>query len=456
MKISSSEISKETIALLCTMLAISFFPGLHLTSSATLSSIAQERGFPYLVVIVMENRNYGDVIGNTASAPYINRLARNYSVATDYFDVSSNFSLPNYMGLVAGNTYSSWSRCNAPPYTCPGWTAVSNPTLIDRLDQADLSWKAYMEDMPADCYPYDSGLYVARHDPFVYLASVLNSTSGCGKVVPAGKQASALISDLSSVTTASNFMWLTPNLCEDMHNCSTSTGDAYLSTVVPAILGSNVFKTQNATLFITWDEGWGTNSTHIPAIWAGPMIRNNYTSPEKHDHYSLLKTLESVWGFPSLTANDAAASAMTEFLQPPTISLLYAPNHPWTGQTISFSASLHGGASPFSLSWSFGDGGHSTLKQTSHAYSDPGPYTVSLSVVDALNNTASSTTTLEISPIIPNPSPRAVPLPAPGSWLLGTEPLGLIAMSAAVTILCGLLLARVLEDAARKEARKTD
>src|SRR6266571_4816780 len=122
--------SKGVTVLVCTLLTLSFFSGCQAELYRTFGSTVERGGF-YVVAIVMENRNYGDVIGNLVDAPYINRLASNYSLATDYFDASSNFSLPNYLGLIAGDTYSSWSACNVPPYACPNWTPIKNPTLID-------------------------------------------------------------------------------------------------------------------------------------------------------------------------------------------------------------------------------------------------------------------------------------------------------------------------------------
>ena len=420
-------------------------------SESSVNSIVMD----YLVVILMENKNLTSIIGS-AAAPYINELADDYGLATNYYDVSNSLSLPNYLGLTTGQSYVSWSSCNKPPSQCPGFTPISAPTIVNSLESSGMTWRAYMEDMPSNCYQNDYNLYVVRHNPFAYFSDIANNPTECDLVVPAGINASRLISDLASPTSASNFMWLTPNLCDDMHNCSVSTGDKYVSLIIPEILNSTVFRAGRASLFLTWDEGGAINATHVPAIWAGPLVRNNFTSAIPHNHYSFLKTLESVWNLSSLTPNDEAASAMTEFLRPPTVSFVYAPKHPMNGQTVSFSASLQGGTTPYALGWSFGDGGRSTQKQTSHAYSTPGSYTVSLSVADALNNTASSTTTLEVSQIIPNPAPRAGVPAAPGSWLLEIEPSSVIAISAVITILCGLLLTREREQKAREEDRKRD
>src|SRR2546422_673230 len=115
----------------------------------------------YIVIVFMENKNYGDIINNIPAAPYINHLASDNAIAANYFDVSNNLSLPNYLGPTTGQTYDSWSGCNKPPSSCPGYAPIPGPTIIDKLEGADLTWKAYMESMPSNCYQNDFGQYVS-------------------------------------------------------------------------------------------------------------------------------------------------------------------------------------------------------------------------------------------------------------------------------------------------------
>ena len=408
-----------------------------LKSFQVIQSASQDEGpFNYIVVILMENKNYTDIVHNSM-APYINRLAADYGVGSNYFEVSRNGSLPNYLSLTTSQTYHSWSTCNEPPSQCLGFSPILDPTIIDSIERAGLSWKAYSEDMPGNCYQYDSGLYVARHNPFVYFGRVMDNPAECNRVVPAGAQADLMISDLASISTASNFMWLTPNLCDDMHNCPVSFGDQYLSQIVPRILESGIFLSQKAALFLTWDEGWISNPTNIPAIWVGPLVKNNFTSAVRHDHYSLLKTVEIAWHLPSLTSNDLEASAMTEFFSDPSSGFSYLPSNPQPNKTISFSGRAAGGSSPYSFNWSFGDGGIATGETTNHQYVTIGSYRVTLSVTDTFNNTALSATTIDISQ---PPAPRIQSSFL--SWLQGEIPMTIMAGSSLIIVAGGLLASR--------------
>lgn len=97
-----------------------------------------------------------------------------------------------------------------------------------------------------------------------------------------------------------------------MHDCGVSTGDNYLSTLVPKILNSNVFKTQRAALLITFDEP-GSSGSQLYTVWAGPVVKQAYQSATAYNHYSFLKTIEANWGLTTLTTNDASATPMNFF-----------------------------------------------------------------------------------------------------------------------------------------------
>ena len=286
--------------------------------------------FNYVLVIVMENHGLRDIISNPA-APFMNELASTYALAMNYTAINHP-SLPNYLALVSGQDFSSWSTSDCSPG--PGCSASAAPNIVDTLENRGLTWKAYMEDYPfscgsqcspGNCFLGDRGTesYAARHDPFVYFDDIVNSSNRCSRIVPAnsggnGGPDDLLLADLASPSQASNFMWLTPNLCDDIHDCPVSAGDTYLSHLVPKILTSKLFTHQKAALFITFDEGDNPYpNDHVYSVWAGSGVRKDFESSNPYSHYSLLKTLEMVWKLPPLTSNDASATPMTEFFALP-------------------------------------------------------------------------------------------------------------------------------------------
>src|SRR2546422_3523967 len=280
-------------------------------------------------------------LGGTGT--YMTALADAYSIARQDNYCNVNPSLPNYLCLSGARDLGCSGYDGDPNSNGCTSSAWNSENIIDRILGAGLTWKAYMEDMPSNCYTSDSGNYAVRHNPFVYYNDIVSNSTRCNQVVPAGTAGSALVADLASTSTASNYMWFTPNTCNDMHDCDIPTGDTYLSVLVPLILGSNVFLTQRAALLLTFDEGYGQP---IYTVWAGPVVKTAYTSSTAHSHYSVLSTIESNWNLPSLTTNDQNATNMNEFFTTPTGPDFSLSANPSTvtfvaGQSATSTISLH-------------------------------------------------------------------------------------------------------------------
>jgi hypothetical protein len=226
--------------------------------------------------------------------------------------------LSNYLCLTGGSDFGC-SRYEGVPNsnncTRSAWNATN---IADRLEAAGLTWKAYMENMPSNCSAVNAGSYVVRHNPFVYYGDIAGNATRCARVVPAGTADKSLLDDLKSTSTASNYMWLTPNTCHSMYVCAVGTADDYLSHLVLPILGSNVFKTRRAALFLTFDQdGGGTGHPNVLTVWAGPAAAANYTSSRFYNHSSLLATIEANWDLAPLTSSDRNARNMGEFFTNP-------------------------------------------------------------------------------------------------------------------------------------------
>jgi hypothetical protein len=248
--------------------------------------------FSRVVVIVMENKSYGDIIGNP-DAPYENALAAQYGLATSFFAITHP-SLPNYIGLLGGSTFGltkDCSRCH-----------IRKSNLVDQLEPAGISWKAYMSAMPSPCYKGpNTDLYVKRHNPFMYYADISKVPTRCAHVVPLDE----LDGDISAGTLP-EFVWITPDMCRDTHDCPVSSGDAFLSALVPELLGA--IGPQGA-VFLTWDEGEEDDVSgcckkasggHIPTIVAGPLVAAGTTVDTPFDQYSILRTIEEGFGLKPL------------------------------------------------------------------------------------------------------------------------------------------------------------
>src|SRR2546425_89873 len=277
-------------------------------STSATHSIAGSR-IRHVMIIVMENEGYDQVVGSS-SAPYENLLISRYALAANYNAVSHP-SLPNYIALVAGDTLSVANDCQ------PNQCSFPNATITRLFDSHGLSWREYAESMPVNCSQSVSqdGLYVPRHNPFVYFSSVTNNTGSrvtsqyCKTHVVPFTQ---FWNDLQS-SSLQNFAFITPNICHDGHDCSLSTGDSWLSTVIPRIINSDAFS--STALFVVYDEGSGSGAdspSHVLCILVSPFAKPGYSSNAQYSHYSLLATVETIFSLGNLGRNDSRATTMSD------------------------------------------------------------------------------------------------------------------------------------------------
>jgi len=242
--------------------------------------------FEHVVVIVFENKESSSVLGNRA-APTFNSYARRYANLTRYYGVTHP-SLPNYLALVSGSTHGISSDCTE--------CVVHARNLADTLAAEGKTWKTYAEDLP---YPGftggSSGLYAKKHDPLLYFRDVAHSRARRDRVVPFTQFGRDLARH-----RLPDFSLVVPNLCNDMHDCSVATGDAWLKAHVVPLLHSPALR--GGVVFVVFDEG--TSDTggggRIEALALGPTVRRGSRFTRATNHYGLLRTIEDAWRLPRL------------------------------------------------------------------------------------------------------------------------------------------------------------
>jgi hypothetical protein len=262
----------------------------------------------HVIWIWMENRDYRHVIGNP-QAPYENStLISRCGLATNYHNITHP-SLPNYLAATSGQILAS-GDCR--PDAC----STNAPSLFAQVRAAGKSWRAYQESMPANCARTDSGAYAARHNPAVYYTPI---AADCARWdLPMGGASGNLARDLRSGSLP-DFAFITPNLCDDTHDCPVRTGDHWLATWVPRILASPAYQRASTVLVLTWDEGdsggsgdCARNTTepgcHVATVVVSPTTRASTRSGTLFDHYSLLKTTEQLLGLPASLGHAADPS----------------------------------------------------------------------------------------------------------------------------------------------------
>jgi phosphatidylinositol-3-phosphatase len=265
--------------------------------------------FSHVMVIVLENHEYGFVVGNTSQMPSFNQLASDNTLLTHYYAVAHP-SLPNYIALVSGDTQGITTDCS----NC----FVNATNLVDLLDKANLTWKTYQEDMPSPCFVGSANTYAQRHNPFIYFNDVRTDAELCqANVVPLTQ----LDTDLANGSLP-NFSFIMPNLCNSAHDCDLTVADRWLGAMVAKLTGSKDYDA-HSLIIVTFDEGQGNHSCcglpqaaggQVATLLISPLVKTGFQDPTPYSHYSILKTLAAAWGIPEL--GHAADPQTNAFLAP--------------------------------------------------------------------------------------------------------------------------------------------
>ena len=258
---------------------------------------------PHLAVIVMENKEYGQVIGSP-DAPYINSVvAPGGRVFSASYGVAHP-SLPNYLALTAGDMRGCLTD------GCPR-NSITGENLFHQLNTAGITWKAYVENMPSPCATADSGAYLVRHNPPAYFTSL--GAGGDGSCAAKDVPWSQLATDLGT-DALPRLMWLVPNKYHGMHNdqntpqCQRGSpqanqvcqGDAWLQANLPTILSNG--GRNDVTVLVTFDEGTTQvgGGGHVPTIEIGPQTCAGCTTTAPFNHYGMVNAIEDWFGVPGL------------------------------------------------------------------------------------------------------------------------------------------------------------
>ncbi len=255
--------------------------------------------------IVFENEDQSNIL---PTLPFFSSLASQYGQAAAYVS-TTHPSLPNYIEMTSGSTHGVTTD-NDPRYNVQ---VGGTDNIADQLDAASVPWRAYMESMGEPCKFDTTGDYSAHHNPFVYYTTMASNPSRCADHVVDFDQNFA--TDLAANTY--RYMWITPNMCNDMHNCPGDVVDAWLKKVVTQIMDSPGYKNGGA-LFVLFDEGntrFLGAGANLATIVASPnLVANGYVSQTAFDHASYLATVEDILRLPRL-ATTANATPMDEFFR---------------------------------------------------------------------------------------------------------------------------------------------
>ena len=251
-------------------------------------ALSSRTSLTHVVWIVLEN--VGSSVIGSPSAPYLTSLTRACGLATN--DVAiSHPSLPNYIALTSGSTQGILDD-NEP--------SSHHLNVANIFSQLKGDWRTYAESMPTPCDKVTSGVYAARHNPAVYYTNL-----------PTCARADVALRTPLNLSAA--FTMISPNICNDMHSCPVSTGDAWLKKYVGLIVASPQYRARTLALFITFDENNQSASNQVPTVVVAPPVARGQRVATRFTHYSLLRTTEALLHLPFLGGARSASSMLKAF-----------------------------------------------------------------------------------------------------------------------------------------------
>ena len=334
------------------------------TTTGSMTASAATPAIGHVWIIELENKGFTTTFGPNSPAPYLARtLTQQGQLLTQYYGIG-HVSLDNYVAEISGQAPNAATQSDCmvyadfnPPTAVfgPNGQAVGQgcvfpagvPTISNQLDTAQKSWKGYMQDMGTPCkHPALNSVdqtqsataqsqYAARHNPFVYFHSIIDDAASCAAhVVDLG----ALSGDLGSIATTPNFSFITPDLCSDAHDASCADGgpgglpaaDAFLQEWVSRITSSPAFQ-QDGLLVVMFDEAdvggsfdgsaccgeqpgpnspmpgiGGPGGGRTGAVLLSQFVNAGSVNDTPFNHYSLLRSIEDIFGLPHLGYAGAA------------------------------------------------------------------------------------------------------------------------------------------------------
>ena len=343
------------------------------------------RKIKHVFVITLENESADETFGPNSPAPYLSKTLTAKGVFLPQYYGTGHVSLDNYVAMVSGQAASVDTRNDCQTYAdfqltgmTPDGQAIGTgcvypanvKTVANQLTAAGKTWRAYMEDMgndpnreaavcghpalnttdltqvaeaPSAAVPLGDQ-YATRHNPFAYFHAIID-TPECSNIV--GLR--GLQQDLMRENTTPNFVFITPNLCNDGHDAPCKNGqpgglvsaDQFLQKWVPIITASPAYK-EGGLLIINFDEGGPTTSKapsggivitfpgeqccsqkpgpnigtfpqstaigpytittngfggdRTGAVLLSPFVKAGTVSNTAFNHYSMLKTIEDIFG----------------------------------------------------------------------------------------------------------------------------------------------------------------
>ncbi len=288
MRTSRFDITRRFMALI---LAAAILAGCGSTTPRATQTGEQWTGgrrFEHVLIVVLENQDYDDVLAD----PYMKSLAARGALFAS-FNGLFHPSYSNYLAMIAGDGFDTHMDIQKD---------INARTIADLLEPAGLTWKQYAEGYPGNCFTGSSeGRYRRKHVPFLSFTTIQNNPARCANVVAA---------DQFNPRALPNYAFYSPDMDDDGHDTGLDSAVSWLRKFLDPILADPAAM-KNTLIEITFDESKSYSHNHIYTLFLGDMVKPGYVETRAYDHYNVLRTIEENFGIGTLGKADAESSPIT-------------------------------------------------------------------------------------------------------------------------------------------------
>ncbi|KAH7908253.1 phosphoesterase family-domain-containing protein [Hygrophoropsis aurantiaca] len=271
------------------------------------SPLVPGKVFDRFIQIWLENTNYAAA----ASQPAFRELSAQGITLSSYYGVTHT-SEPNYLAAVGGDF---WGLYDDNLVAVPS----NISTIVDLLDQKDISWSEYMENMPYDGFagfnytnPDGYTYYVRKHNPLIMYDSVAQNTTRTARI----RNFNDFSVDVGN-NSLSQWIFVTPNLRDDGHDTTIEYASEWLTYWLPSLLNDTNFNNDRTLILLTFDETeiYTINNQVYSILLGGAIPENlrNTTDNTFYTHYSTLSTVQSNWDLGNLGRQDTNKTVANVF-----------------------------------------------------------------------------------------------------------------------------------------------
>jgi hypothetical protein len=248
-----------------------------------------------VLVFVVENHSLAQM---KSRLPYTFSQAQEFGYATHYRAIRHP-SLPNYLAMASGTTH---SVADDKP---PAVHEIHGPSVFGQALAAGKTASVYADGMSENCATENSGRYAVRHNPWTYF---VDERTDCLRYDVPLSHLAPDIADGSLPTVG----MVIPDTCNDAHDCSLATADAWLQVWLTKIYAGPDWKSGRLAVVVTADEDDHGSRNTVLTVVLHPS-QHHHVVPTPLTHYSLTRLFEDVAGTEYLNAARTAPSMSSAF-----------------------------------------------------------------------------------------------------------------------------------------------